>query len=58
MNLLRSIFQIILKVIKVYKPDEVYKLEHAIVLREGKYVIVGVSSSYDDLETSIKSYLK
>jgi hypothetical protein len=41
-----------------YKPDEVYKLEHAIVLREGKYVIVGVSSSYDDLETSIKSYLK
>ncbi|GAB6109736.1 DUF4358 domain-containing protein [Fusibacter bizertensis] len=41
-----------------YKPDEVYKLEHAILLREGNYVIVCVNGSYDDLKTLIKSYLK
>lgn len=41
-----------------YKPDEVYKLDHAILLREGKYVIVCVNGSYDDLKTLIKSYLK
>ncbi len=41
-----------------YKPDEVYKLEHAILIEQGKYVIVCVNGSYDEVETLIKAYLK
>ena len=41
-----------------YKPDEVFKLEHAILIEQGKYVIVCVNGSYDEVETLIKAYLK
>lgn len=41
-----------------YKPDEVYKLEHAILIEQGKYVIVCVNGSYDEVDTLIKAYLK